>query len=85
MTREKIPGSIDDLGRPFDANVFGVVAMIKAVLPGRREVWHGHIVNVTSMSGFITKPGISFYCGRKFALDDISETLLVSCAKSLSR
>ncbi len=67
--------SIDDLQRQFAANVFGPVAMIKAVLPGMRERRRGHIVNVTSMGGFITMPGISFYCGSKFALEGISESL----------
>jgi len=51
------------------------VAMIKAVLPGMRARRRGHIVNVTSMGGFITMPGISFYCGSKFALEGISEAL----------
>ncbi|WHO40448.1 oxidoreductase [Sphingobium sp. AP49] len=67
--------SIDDLQRQFAANVFGPVAMMKAVLPGMRERRRGHIVNVTSMGGFITMPGISFYCGSKFALEGISEAL----------
>ncbi len=67
--------SIDDLQRQFATNVFGPVAMIKAVLPGMRVRRRGHIVNVTSMGGFITMPGISFYCGSKFALEGISETL----------
>lgn len=67
--------SIDDLQRQFAANVFGPVAMIKAVLPGMRQRRSGHIVNVTSMGGFITMPGISFYCGSKFALEGISEAL----------
>ena len=67
--------SIDDLQRQFAANVFGPVAMMKAVLPGMRERRSGHIVNVTSMGGFITMPGISFYCGSKFALEGISESL----------
>jgi NAD(P)-dependent dehydrogenase (short-subunit alcohol dehydrogenase family) len=67
--------SIDDLQRQFAANVFGPVAMMKAVLPGMRERRRGHIVNVTSMGGFITMPGISFYCGSKFALEGISESL----------
>jgi NAD(P)-dependent dehydrogenase (short-subunit alcohol dehydrogenase family) len=67
--------SIDDLERQFAANVFGPVAMIKAVLPGMRQRCRGHIVNVTSMGGFITMPGISFYCGSKFALEGISEAL----------
>jgi NAD(P)-dependent dehydrogenase (short-subunit alcohol dehydrogenase family) len=67
--------SMDDLQRQFAANVFGPVAMIKAVLPGMRKRRRGHIVNVTSMGGFITMPGISFYCGSKFALEGISEAL----------
>lgn len=67
--------SMDDLQRQFAANVFGPVAMMKAVLPGMRERRTGHIVNVTSMGGFITMPGISFYCGSKFALEGISEAI----------
>ena len=67
--------SMDDLQRQFAANVFGPVAMMKAVLPGMRERRGGHVVNVTSMGGFITMPGISFYCGSKFALEGISEAL----------
>lgn len=67
--------SMDDLQRQFAANVFGPVAMIKAVLPGMRERRRGHIINVTSMGGFITMPGITFYCGSKFALEGISEAL----------
>ena len=49
--------------------------MAMAVLPEMRERRHGHIVNVTSMGGFITMPGITFYCGSKFALEGISEAL----------
>ncbi|WP_294258168.1 oxidoreductase [uncultured Sphingomonas sp.] len=67
--------TMDDLQRQFAANVFGPVAMMKAVLPTMRERRRGHIVNVTSMGGFITMPGISFYCGSKFALEGISEAL----------
>lgn len=67
--------SLDDIQRQFAANVFGPVAMIKAVLPGMRERRAGRIINVTSMGGFITMPGISFYCGSKFALEGISEAL----------
>ena len=66
---------LEDVQRQFDANVFGAVAMIKAVLPGMRTRRSGHIVNVTSMGGFITMPGITAYCGSKFALEGISESL----------
>ena len=59
----------------FEVNVFGAVAVIKAFLPYFRARRAGHILNVTSMGGFITLPGISYYCGSKFALQGISETL----------
>ena len=64
-----------DLSRQFEVNVFGAVAMIRAVLPFMRRRRAGRIVNVTSMGGYITMPGISYYCGSKFALEGISETL----------
>jgi NAD(P)-dependent dehydrogenase (short-subunit alcohol dehydrogenase family) len=67
--------SMDDLRRQFEVNVFGAVAMIKAVLPYMRKRHAGRILNITSMGGLITLPGISFYHGSKFALEGISETL----------
>ncbi len=67
--------SLEDLERQFAANVFGPVALIKAVLPGMRARRRGHIVNVTSMGGFVGVPGVSFYCGSKFALEGVSESL----------
>src|ERR1700743_3831604 len=66
---------LDELRRQFDVNVFGAVAMIKAVLPFMRGRRAGHIINITSMGGFITMPGIAYYCGSKFALEGISEVL----------
>jgi NAD(P)-dependent dehydrogenase (short-subunit alcohol dehydrogenase family) len=67
--------SIDDLRRQFEVNVFGAVAMIQAVLPAMRQRRAGHILNITSMGGIITLPGLSFYHGSKFALEGISEAL----------
>lgn len=72
-TLEESP--LDDLLRQFDVNVFGAVAMIKAVLPQMRERRSGHIVNVTSMAGLAALPGIAYYCGSKFALEGISASL----------
>lgn len=72
-TLEESP--LEEMRCQFDVNVFGAVAMIKAVLPSMRERRSGHIINITSMGGFITMPGIAYYCGSKFALEGISETL----------
>ncbi|WP_179747003.1 oxidoreductase [Paraburkholderia bryophila] len=67
--------SLADMRRQFDVNVFGAVAVMKSVLPYMRERRRGHILNITSMGGFITMPGIAYYCGSKFALEGISEVL----------
>jgi NAD(P)-dependent dehydrogenase (short-subunit alcohol dehydrogenase family) len=67
--------SLDDMRKQFDVNVFGAVAMMKATLPYMRRRRRGHILNITSMGGFITLPGIAYYCGSKFALEGISEVL----------
>jgi NAD(P)-dependent dehydrogenase (short-subunit alcohol dehydrogenase family) len=66
---------LSEMRRQFDVNVFGAVAMIKAVLPFMRARRRGHILNITSMGGHITMPGITYYCGSKFALEGISEAL----------
>lgn len=67
--------TMEDLRRQFEVNVFGPVAVIQAVLPYMRKRRSGHILNVTSMGGIITMPGIAFYHGSKFALEGISESL----------
>jgi NAD(P)-dependent dehydrogenase (short-subunit alcohol dehydrogenase family) len=64
---------LEEMRRQFDVNVFGAVAMMKAFLPSFRSRRRGHIINITSMGGFITMPGIAYYAGSKFALEGISE------------
>ena len=65
---------LDDMRRQFEVNVFGAVAMIQAVLPFMRKRRRGHIMNITSMGGVVTFPGIAAYHGSKFALEGISES-----------
>ena len=72
-TLEESP--LDEMRRQFDVNVFGAVAMIKAVCPFMRERRLGHIVNITSMAGYVGSAGIPYYAGSKFALEGISEVL----------
>lgn len=66
---------LEAMRRQFEVNVFGAVAMIRAVLPYMRQRRRGHILNITSMGGYITMPGIAYYCGSKFALEGISDAL----------
>jgi NAD(P)-dependent dehydrogenase (short-subunit alcohol dehydrogenase family) len=67
--------TLDQLRRQFEVNVFGAVAVAKAVLPFMRARRRGHILNITSMGGIVTFPGLGYYHGSKFALEGISETL----------
>ncbi|AJY11475.1 oxidoreductase [Burkholderia dolosa] len=64
-----------EMRRQFDVNVFGAVAMMKAVVPYMRARRRGRILNITSMGGHITMPGIAYYCGSKFALEGVSEAV----------
>lgn len=66
---------LQEMRHQFDVNVFGAVAVTKAFVPYFRERRAGHILNITSMGGTITMPGISYYCASKFALEGISDTL----------
>jgi NAD(P)-dependent dehydrogenase (short-subunit alcohol dehydrogenase family) len=61
--------------RQFDVNVFGAISAIQAVLPFMRARRAGHIINITSMGGLVTFPGLGVYHGSKFALEGISETM----------
>jgi NAD(P)-dependent dehydrogenase (short-subunit alcohol dehydrogenase family) len=67
--------SMDELRQQFEVNVFGAVTMMKAVLPHMRSRREGRILNVTSMAGLMTMPGLSYYHGSKFALEGISSSL----------
>jgi len=67
--------SMDDLHRQFDVNVFGTVAVVKAVLPHMRRRRSGHIVTVSSMAGLTALPGVAFYGASKFAVEGFSDSL----------
>jgi short-subunit dehydrogenase len=73
--------SMADLRAQFEVNVFGAVALMKAVLPGMRERRRGHIVAVTSVAGLLPAPTLSFYAGSKFALEGITRSLAAEVAR----
>lgn len=66
---------IEAMRRQFEVNVFGAVAMMKTVLPSMRQRRSGHIVNMSSMAGYVPLPGIAYYAGSKFALEGITGVL----------
>lgn len=59
----------------FDANVFGLFAMTRAVLPGMRARRRGHVLNITSVAGFVGFPGSGYYAASKHAVEGWSDAL----------
>ena len=54
-------GDEDEIRAQFDANVFGLFAMTRAVLPVMRKQKAGHIINITSVAGVIGFAGSAYY------------------------
>ena len=59
----------------FDANVFGVFAMTRAVLPAMRARRSGYIMTIGSTAGFIAGPAGGFYSASKHAVEGWSDAL----------
>lgn len=59
----------------IDVNIRGVLHGIAAVLPGMEARGRGHIVNVSSVGGFVVQPTGAVYSATKFAVRAISEGL----------
>jgi NAD(P)-dependent dehydrogenase (short-subunit alcohol dehydrogenase family) len=68
-------GEDDAVRAMFEANVFGLVDLTKAVLPVMREQRSGMIVNISSVGGIRGAPGMGYYNATKFAVEGISEAL----------
>ncbi|PJJ59284.1 oxidoreductase [Hymenobacter chitinivorans] len=73
-------GSIEEIEaaevqRQFDVNVFGPLHVLRAVLPHLRARRSGHVLNITSIGGLKTFPGVGVYNASKFALEAIGESL----------
>src|SRR5262245_47487212 len=67
--------SIDETKAQFETNFFGVVRMVKAVLPSMRQQKQGKIINVSSLAGVSSIPFMGFYSATKFALEGYTKAL----------
>lgn len=73
-------GIEEDIRAMFDANVFGLFSMTRAVLPGMRTRRQGHILNITSLAGFAGFPGSGYYAATKHAVEGFSDSLAAETA-----
>src|SRR6266566_9518033 len=67
--------SLDEAKAQLETNFFGVVRMVKAVLPAMRKAGGGKIINIGSLAGITAIPFGSFYTASKFALEGYTEAL----------
>jgi NADP-dependent 3-hydroxy acid dehydrogenase YdfG len=66
---------VDEWNWMIDVNLRGVLHGIAAVLPRMEAQGHGHVINVSSIGGFVVQPTAAVYAATKFAVRAISEGL----------
>lgn len=65
----------------FDANIFGLLNVMRNVLPHMRKKKSGHIINISSIAGFLgTFPGWGIYNATKFAVAGLTEAFSAEAA-----
>jgi NAD(P)-dependent dehydrogenase (short-subunit alcohol dehydrogenase family) len=65
----------EEVEKLYRTNVFGLLAVTRAVLPAMRQARSGRIFNISSIGGYRGSPGFGVYCSTKFALEGLSEAL----------
>ena len=75
---EEVP--VNEARQMFDANVFGVMRMIQAVVPHMRQQKSGRVINISSISGKLVTPANGTYSATKFALEALSNALRLELA-----
>jgi NAD(P)-dependent dehydrogenase (short-subunit alcohol dehydrogenase family) len=69
-----------EVERLFKTNVFGLLAVTRAVLPAMRRQRAGHVINISSIGGYAAYPGWGVYCATKFAVEALTEALAAELA-----
>lgn len=68
-------GEEAEVRKMFEVNVFGLLSMTQAVLPGMRQRRSGCIVNFSSIGGLRSFPALGHYNATKYAVEGLSEAL----------
>ncbi|MEI9814288.1 MAG: SDR family NAD(P)-dependent oxidoreductase [Acidobacteriota bacterium] len=68
-------GEEHNIRKLFETNFFGVTSTIRAALPGMRARARGTIVNISSVGGVVSVPGVGYYCASKHALEGLTDAL----------
>lgn len=66
---------MEDIRAIFETNVFGVIHVLRAIIPYFREQGGGTIVNVSSSIGIVAAPLRAAYASTKFAVEGLTESL----------
>jgi short-subunit dehydrogenase len=77
-----IRGAIEDVSlnaakRLFEVNLFGLIRVTQACLPGMRALRFGTIVNISSMAGKFAFPMSGVYAASKYAVEAVSDALRI--------
>ncbi len=67
--------TIDEIERVMNINYYGAIFVTKAFLPHLLKRPEGHIVNISSMGGFLPVPGQTIYGSSKAAIKLFTEGL----------
>jgi NAD(P)-dependent dehydrogenase (short-subunit alcohol dehydrogenase family) len=67
--------SVAEAQQQFETNLFGVLRVTNAILPGMRQQGDGRIVNISSVLGFLPAPYWGIYAASKHAVEGYTETL----------
>ena len=68
-------GDDAEIRAQFEANVFGLFALTRAVLPAMRAQRSGHVINITSVAGLVGFPGSGYYAASKHAVEGFTDAL----------
>src|SRR5438477_8687052 len=67
--------SVDEARQQFETNLFGMLRVTNAILPGMRQQGFGRIVNISSVLGFLPAPYWGISAARKDAVEGYIERL----------